>query len=254
MKKVLLASAACFAFACGSAVAADMPVKAPIMKAAPSVSWTGCYVGVEMGAKWDRVKSTDNGNINGVPNGIAPGTQINGPFDSSGVFGGGTLGCNYQVTNFVFGLEGDFSGSDSIGTGHDNTPLFNPLVQENVRERWLGTARARLGVLWDPNTLLYVTGGGAWSSFNNTLQLGGVVASENDSVWGWTVGAGVEYMLPGSNWSAKAEYAYIQFQNYNMFTTNSPGFDARNTNVAEHLFRVGLNYHFGMGGPVVAKY
>jgi opacity protein-like surface antigen len=49
MKRLLLAAAAT-TFAIGSATAADMPVKAPMLKAPPPVySWTGCYLDAGVG-------------------------------------------------------------------------------------------------------------------------------------------------------------------------------------------------------------
>ena len=46
MKKILLASVAAAAFCGAPAFAADMPIKAPVYKAAPApiFNWTGFYV------------------------------------------------------------------------------------------------------------------------------------------------------------------------------------------------------------------
>src|ERR1700741_3722550 len=47
MKKALISSVLFGVLAAGSAMAADLPVKAPIMKAPPPpvYTWTGCYLG-----------------------------------------------------------------------------------------------------------------------------------------------------------------------------------------------------------------
>ena len=54
-----------------SARAADMAPRT-YTKAPPApvavYNWTGCYVGVEGGGDWGRVRSTSNGSINGVAN------------------------------------------------------------------------------------------------------------------------------------------------------------------------------------------
>ena len=69
---------------------------------------------------------------------------------------------------------------------------------------------------------------------------------------GWTVGAGLEYMF-APNWSAKAEYQYYNFGKTSF--TSGPadivGVSSRND---EHTVKVGVNYRFGWGGPVAAKY
>ena len=59
MKKFLLGGAALVAMFAGSAMAADMPVKAPVLKAPPPVavySWTGCYIGGNVGWAHERDK------------------------------------------------------------------------------------------------------------------------------------------------------------------------------------------------------
>jgi outer membrane immunogenic protein len=52
MKKILVAGIAAAAFCGAPAIAADMPVKAPPMVAAPYDPWTGCYVGANVGGGW----------------------------------------------------------------------------------------------------------------------------------------------------------------------------------------------------------
>jgi outer membrane immunogenic protein len=111
-----------------------------------------------------------------------------------------------------------------------------------------------LGYAWGP-TLLYAKGGYAWRDGNNL----GVTVAGSPSAFttngnrkdGYTVGAGLEYMF-APNWSAKAEYQYYNFGN-TQFTaappTSPPSF--RND---EHTVKVGVNYRFGWGGPVAAKY
>jgi outer membrane immunogenic protein len=89
-----------------AAPAADLAVKAPVYKAPAIVpfSWTGCYVGVEGGGIWGRSKDTaaDSTLANfGLP--------INNGFNLSGGLVGGTVGCNYQVSNWVLGVENDIS-------------------------------------------------------------------------------------------------------------------------------------------------
>ena len=95
MKKVLLA--ALMAGAASSAMAADLPTRkappAPQVYAAPPVfSWTGFYVGV-----------------NGGWGGGSSGGDFGSP---TGGLVGGTVGYNYQVGQFVAGLEGDWDWAD----------------------------------------------------------------------------------------------------------------------------------------------
>src|SRR5258708_23654627 len=99
MKKILLAGIAAAAFCAAPAIAADMPHTAPVSKAAPApvFSWNGCYGGIEGGGAWGKSKHTSDA-----------GLTIADPKVDGGLFGG-TLGCNYQSANWVFGVENDLS-------------------------------------------------------------------------------------------------------------------------------------------------
>jgi outer membrane immunogenic protein len=127
VKKNLLASVAVFALAAGApAVAADLPIKAPVHKAATapmSHNWTGCYVGAHVGYGWGHASSYDYDADHLRP---------------SGIFGGGQLGCNWQQTaNWVWGIEADIAGADI----HDRVFGF-----KNSDLSYLGTVRGRIGL------------------------------------------------------------------------------------------------------------
>jgi outer membrane immunogenic protein len=128
---------------------------------------------------------------------------------------------------------------------------------------WFGTARLRGGVLVNPKTLLYVTGGlaygsinssGALASFNGNGVAVAAFGSGSQVRVGWTVGAGAEFMF-SRNWSGKVEYLYMDLGRFdNTFTLVPLANIAVNTSsrFTDHIARVGINYHFS--GPVVAKY
>jgi outer membrane immunogenic protein len=75
---------------------------------------------------------------------------------------------------------------------------------------------------------------------------------------GYAVGAGFEYAW-SRNWSVKAEYLYLNFQNVNSTApvvfppaTVSGSVFTHSADLTANIVRVGVNYHFG--APVVAKY
>src|SRR5215510_5829519 len=104
MKQRLFAAVAAFMFAGGSAVAADLPAKAPYYKAPPAAyyNWSGFYIGGQGGWAFD-------GKYDWAPE--FP--TIHSGLD--GGFGGGTVGYNWQVHRFVLGLEADYSWADITG-------------------------------------------------------------------------------------------------------------------------------------------
>src|ERR1700689_130015 len=101
MNRIWLVSAALVAaLASGSAFAADLP-PAPQVYAPPPTpiySWTGCYLGIEGGGSWGRSQHTPVGPANA-------GLPFNNSFNVDGGLFGGTVGCNYQISNVVAGID-----------------------------------------------------------------------------------------------------------------------------------------------------
>jgi Outer membrane protein beta-barrel domain len=118
-------------------------------------------------------------------------------------------------------------------------------------------ARGRLGLtnFWwfGPQTMIYVTGGGAWAKIDTSEFLPGALATttahqESNTRSGWTIGAGTEYAV-GYGWSVKSEFLYVKFDDYTTFT-NAP-FSVSGGNIAprtvkleDYIWRAGLNYKF----------
>src|SRR5580658_1696470 len=118
IKKLLLGLAATTAFTATPALAADLPsppaatyYKAPPM--APVFSWTGCYVGADVGGGFVRDSDHELTGAGG-PSPFSPApTNI---ANSDGVMAGGFLGCNYQFSNgIVIGAEGDANWANIRG-------------------------------------------------------------------------------------------------------------------------------------------
>ena len=277
MLKLGVISLAALAFS-GSVFAADLPfpVKAaPPPAPAPAYSWTGFYVGANLGGGWA------SRNVDYTPN--DPGTALllaalgspSESFNTSGLIGGLQLGYNKQFNrNWLVGLETDIDGSGMKGSG--SSSQFAGFITESVAERvdWFGTVRARLGYLPTSNLLAYFTGGFAYGRVDHSGNLsipGGILlintppfsttctgpavcsaGSSSGVDVGWTVGGGLEYAL-SQNFSVKADYLYVSLQGRSVTETALavfiPGtipnsfnanFGRTNFNVA----RVGFDYRF----------
>jgi outer membrane immunogenic protein len=237
MKKILLGVAALAAFA-GPAFAADMPArtysKAPVYSAPAVVyNWTGFYIGGHVG-------------------GAFAGDNTFGSSDAR-FLGGVQGGFDYQFApNWVVGAEAQYSW---LTGGSNNGVLFPGGSLVTSKNDQLGSVTGRLGYTWGP-ALLYAKGGYAWRDNSNIgVSVAGTPAAfttDGNHKDGYTVGAGLEYMF-APNWSAKAEYQYYNFGKTSF--TSGPadivGVSSRND---EHTVKVGVNYRFGWGGPVAAKY
>jgi len=253
MKKLLLATS-CLALSSAAVLAADMPM-APtkaIAMPAPVFSWTGCYVGAHAGGGM----MTDS-----------EGSSSNG----RGAVAGGQAGCNYQDGSWVFGLEGEGSWSGIRRSSNSSTipNVFNTTVFEvfdsTAKNNNDFTIAARVGMTFD-RTLIYAKGGWAWGSFSNNsvetcCSVGTTtttISNFNGTLDGFLVGVGIEHALT-RNWTVKFEYDYIGFGSKEVpfsqcvlgvcGVTGTTSFSA-----TKQIFKVGANYLFDFGGPVVAKY
>jgi len=247
MKKFLLGTVAAVAMVT-SASAADMAArpytKAP-MAVAQVLSWTGFYAGIQGGYGW----GSSNEVFFGAPNtAIFAGTQ---KYDTSGGFVGGDFGYNWQTGAIVLGLEGDYHWADINGrSGVVNAGLGDTYF---TKLRGFGDIKGRLGYAMGP-TLLFVSGGAAVGDLQHRYDAalnggaGNSFASSNTR-WGYTVGAGVEYMF-AQNWSGKLEYNYIDL---GKSTIQYPATRSE-FNDTFHTIKAGINYHFNWGGPVAARY
>jgi outer membrane immunogenic protein len=258
-----LTIAAGFGLALGqSASAADLYRKAPAMPVpvASAYNWSGFYIGAHVGAGWgqNEVYADEVGGL------LATAPNMNG------LLGGGQIGFNIQSGSLVWGLELDGSWTDINGTGTTFFPLDGSPFYGNTEAsvEWMATATARLGFAFD-RTMLYVKGGAAWANFEYST-----IASDGDDVsasgsgshdkWGWIIGAGVEHAFT-SNWSAKLEYNYAQFDSdglaldYSIITTGG-GSDSGTYNEVSakqhvHMVKFGLNYKFSpFNAPISARY
>jgi outer membrane immunogenic protein len=254
MKKILLALSA-IAIGTAAASAADLPARtytAPLLPPPPVFSWTGFYIGANMGGAWTNNRWTDTLLLTNFNN------NNNGRF-----IGGGQIGGNYQIGQFVIGGEWDF---DWAGNNNNNNGFITPRVGNIVvtnNNRWITTVAARFGVAVD-HWLLYGKAGGGWVGNNNltvtnlttgvSITCGSFSTLTNcgNNTGGWLVGAGFEYAFT-NNWTVKFEYEYLGLGNRTFFIPATapilPGdtFSSGNRNV--QMVKVGFNYLFNWGAP-----
>ena len=265
MKRLFLASVGLVALGLGAPAAFAADKRVPAYSPPPPVPvsiWSGCYLGASAGSSSGRsthlttAGSTLNNPAAGVFNVPPAGANITDSFNLSGFLGGFQGGCNYQAGVWVFGVEVDGSATNKEGQAFENAivPPFGGVGRgawvSQTQERWLVTARGRLGwTIWD-KSMMYVTGGGAWAKIDASEFIPGApifsAHQESNTRGGWTVGGGLEYAL-GYGWSAKTEYLYVDFGTFQSFTRGPFATDIvfpRDVKLHDHIVRAGLNYKF----------
>jgi outer membrane immunogenic protein len=214
--------------AANTSFAADM--SAPAYKAAPmappTVNWTGCYGGLQAG-------------------GLADFTNFEGP----GTFGagaqlGGQVGCNYQISGFVFGIEGDgvWANADASNT----SGAAGAVTTDSTKNRWDADLTLRTGFAWD-HYLIYNKLGATWGGFDFTQTFPGTQLSGSATLPGFIEGIGAEYMI-SQNWSAKLEFDVSIFDAQTVNLGCSGACAGIGTSISPMIFelggRVGANYRF----------
>jgi outer membrane immunogenic protein len=229
----------------GAAQAADMPMKAPPPAPMPSWSWTGFYIGASVGGDWTR----DNVSPTIADGGTFPRSNIMKP---NGVTGAGTAGYNFQSGVFVYGIEGDL-GYLSIRRSQADL-LGGTEIDFIGGSGFYGDITGRAGVAID-RALFYVKGGYAYynGSVMTTTAIPGFTVGSASYSGGWTGGLGVEYKIT-NDWSVKGEYLHFDFGTKTATLTSGAGVFGYNNALIVDTFKVGVNYRFNWGGPVIAKY
>jgi outer membrane immunogenic protein len=193
-------------------------------------------------------------------------------------YGGGLAGVNWRSGRLVVGGEVDF-GSMGIEENVSATgiypccPLSTFVIDQSLQSDWVMTARPRLGYVvreW----LFYGTGGVALTqlhyrgTFNDSTPSGQPAfpfrstesATMDQTVTGWTAGAGAEYAIAASDWSLAFLYLYADFGSATVKSTNlsqelvTPSVTISATfpnapfthsvNLHTHILRLGVNYRF----------
>jgi outer membrane immunogenic protein len=234
MLRILLpnAIAAVSLVSLGASNAADLgarPIRPAPAVVTPSAeySWSGFYIGLQGGYGTGDSSGTQNAGGSFFP--VVPYS-----IDPHGFLGGGHVGYNHHVGQWVLGIEGDIEAADvkalSIVSTAGQDYFFN------AKADMLASVRGRLGIAHN-GWLAYATGGVAWGRIS-TPPLDAL----NGTRTGWTAGAGLEYAF-NSNWSTRVEYRYTDLGRESAQGGESASFD--DNSFAFHAVRVGLSYRFG---------
>lgn len=242
MKQSLAILALACAVTVAPAIAADLPQRsappAPAFAPVPVYSWSGFYVGLDLGYAWESVAFNNSG-------------VVASNFNPNGVIGGAYLGYNFKVApSVVLGVEGDIEGGSvkkSVNPIAFAIPFGSNIAFTND---FRASIRARAGLSMD-RALFYVTGGAAFANFNLKSTWGALFSEQwNVGRSGWTLGGGLEYAFT-PNWIGRVEYRFSSFGNFSHF---SPFIGPTTQRINDSAIRAGVSYKFGGNAPVVARY
>jgi outer membrane immunogenic protein len=235
LKTIILSALGLLVVGAQPTFAADIPARAPAQAPlyqtiAPASNWTGCYVGANIGYGRGRDSVVSAGFDEGEPK-----------FD--GWLGGGQLGCDYQFSAVVAGIEGMYDFADLNGSTTDPS---NTLATTSTKYDRLASTTVRLGYAFD-RSLFYVKGGIAWERSERSIVGPGFTQFTGDQTkQGTVLGVGWEYLF-APNWSAKIEYNHFHFGALDESIVQQPGgavFRQEDSNKKLETVMLGLNYRF----------
>ncbi len=263
LKKRLLCGAAVAALlSAGSGHAADI---APASTAS-RYNWNGFYGGFVTGAAWGRyeTQTTTSGTFLSSEDIAAVNAASVRTIKPTGFAAGLEGGYNWQIGNFLLGIEADLQAIHLNGVV-DNTVVPSATTPGNVftttaygNTDWLFTARPRIGFVGPSNWLFYATGGLALTRLQTDFTLVdslsiGEAGRINKLVAGYAVGGGVEAPLT-DRLSIKADYLHVAFPNAANAEIAAMGVPPSQTfghssSLSADMVRAGLNYHFWAPDP-----
>ena len=234
-----------FALACAVSLGTSPGLAADALTPDIPFTWSGAYVGVTGGITITQA-DVGLGAVNGdlltldVNNGLFLDTVD----EADGDFAGGVrAGLDVQAGMLTFGVRAGFeklgNGSASSHSALDpncSTPLFCGLDTQSrytTDVEAMASAEALVGVALGRNRA-YVTGGVATAKIANTFDLALVPTqpgnlayansfAEEDWLYGYTVGAGVERAL-GDSFSVSLDYRYYDFEDVTVRAIDPPNF------------------------------
>ncbi len=245
-----------------------------------ALPFSGTYVGVDGGPAWassnyqtssNCVTSTANGVFcvkspdPTVANGIVVANSGTGEFNLKRFNYDVHVGHAWNIKNLIIGGEAEVGGLNAAKSAAANGVFPVPFlgtrysVYDSISTNWLATLRARVGVVFKQQYLVYATGGPAFTDFrmhssyrDNAagFSFPGGSGSAAKSIFrtGWTVGAGGELQLNDA-YSIKLEYLFVRFNYMNLPVPlrNTPAFTQSmltKANFKTDILRIGLNYRF----------
>jgi outer membrane immunogenic protein len=227
------------------ALAADMSVKAVQRAPAPiATTWTGCYIGANVGGGWADTKFTE------AALSVLPGAS-DGGHTASGWHGGGQVGCDYQfTTNWVIGIRGMWDGANL--TGSNRSPDIPALGDFTLHTKVSSVASlvGEVGYLFTPTTKFYGKAGIGWVRDKFTCN-GPACQLPNPYIVdetrrGFDLGVGLAWMF-APNWDLFVEYDHMWLGSKTVLfnANNLPFFETIKQDLNQVI--AGVDYRFTWG-------
>ena len=253
----MLCALCAFTFAGPESLPSGKEMKSVIQPVPPPCpKWSGFYVGALGGYKFgnDDVSMDLTGDWPAIPGFHDLENANSRDLDLDGAEAGGLIGYNFQLNNWVLGLEASGGYLWLRDSNHfDDVEAINTYAgYTSVKTHYLATVGPRIGYAfcrWLP----YVTGGVAFGDidFRQGFYIPGAPifgqrgSTDEDRV-GWMVGGGLEYAIT-NHWRIRGQYQYIDLgeADFHSVFFDAPDFTGHHEiDLREHNASVALIFGF----------
>ncbi|MEP7014950.1 MAG: outer membrane beta-barrel protein [Verrucomicrobiota bacterium] len=221
MKKLTLTFAVlcalgAWAYAGPEPLASGKEMKQVVPQPPACPNWSGFYIGAFGGYKYGVFDPSLSATEDESEDARAVESRANDDISGSGGEAGGLIGYNFQVHNWVLGLEaaGGYLWLRNSEKGRFAIPDSDDIyaLSTSFKTNYLLTVGPRIGYAlckWLP----YVTGGMALGNLDFSQEISETDdwtqrRSKSEDNVGWFVGGGLQYALT-NHWSVRAQYQYI---------------------------------------------
>jgi outer membrane immunogenic protein len=220
-----------------------------VVEQAPSVNWTGIYLGGSLGYGSGVGTLSADGTLDGDSFGIHTDTGL------TGFVGVLSAGADWRMPNsrWVLGLYGDYAlgdrSGDILGVTFNGEDIA---AQAKLNNQW--AVGGRVGVIVTPGTLVFAKFG--YTQADVSIDIVGLGLNESawsDTASGFNIGGGVEMSL-GSGFFLRGQYDYSDYGSVSIASGNLV--DAEGSRIgsyeisedfSDNRFTAGIIYKIGMG-------
>ncbi|MBN8809177.1 MAG: porin family protein [Sphingomonas sp.] len=219
-----------FVFAAASAAALVTAAPAFAQDGPPpsDATFTGFRAGAILG--YDRLQP-----------GKVPNSSIDDSNSADGLTYGGDVGYDISSNRWVFGVEGEVTGSTSKVT--NNPSAAGALGYGRVKAGRDIYGGVRAGYRVAPATLIYVKGGYTNQRLDLVASNGTTETGQHFNLDGWRAGIGLEQSI-GTNTYAKIEYRYSNYGQARLEYANGSNTNNFSVDTDRHQAVVGVGFRF----------
>ena len=240
MKKLLSSMVAILALGAFANAGGGKLIEPPQVPPMAIDEWSGFYMGLQAGY----IKGDGKTDIAITYKGVYV-EKYYADNKPDGFIGGAYVGYNKLLKdNWLIGVElaGNYLNIDETSYIYDSTGT-NTEAKLNLKQKGEGALYLKFGKVIDNQYMPYLLGGITATKLESKLIADSDSIKDSDTVFGFTVGAGVEFKI-NRNWHARVQYRYSKYKDAEFTYSEDVDNIKATTDYNTHSVMAGISYHF----------